>query len=105
MTGTLKVSPEVLKSTSSVFDGVNNQVKNITGQMMQLITSTCAKWEGEASQAYLRKFKGLEDDIQRMCKMISEHVHDLQEMANEYTQAETSDIELINALDENPIEG
>ena len=105
MTGTLKVSPEVLKSTASVFDGINQQVKNITGQMMQLITTTCGKWEGQASQTYLRKFRGLEDDIQRMCKMITEHVTDLQEMANEYMNAENADIDLINALDDNPIEG
>ena len=72
---------------------------------MQLITSTCAKWEGEASRAYLNKFKGLEDDIQRMYNLIREHVTDLQQMANEYTQAENADIQLINSLDDNPIEG
>ena len=105
MTGTLKVSPDVLKSTATAFNSSNQQIKNTTGQMMQLITSTCAKWEGEASRAYLNKFKGLEDDIQRMYNLIREHVEDLQQMANEYTQAENADIQLINSLDDNPIEG
>ena len=103
MTGTLKVSPDVLRSTANAFQSSNQQIKNTTCQMMQLITGTCAKWEGEASHAYLSKFKGLEDDIQRMYSLIREHVQDLQQMAAEYVAAENADIQLINALDDNPI--
>ena len=105
MTGTLKVTPEVLKSTAQAFEQSNTQIKNTTGQMMQLISGTCAKWEGDASRTYLNKFKGLEDDIQRMNNLIREHVKDLQQMADEYISAENADIQLINALDDNPIEG
>ena len=66
----------------------------------QLLTNTAmsATWEGEAATAYINKFKGLEDDIQRMVRMIQEHSSDLEEMAQVYAQSDTANAEDANSL-------
>ncbi len=88
LNGVLKVSPEQLTSAADSFRSEGSNIQNITSEMMSKVTSLTSVWEGEASQAYITKFKGLDDDIQRMIRMINEHVTDLNDMANEYRQAE-----------------
>ena len=65
---------------------------------MNLITGLASVWEGEASTAYIAKFRGLEDDIQRMTRMIQEHSEDLQEMARIYSEADMANAEDANSL-------
>ncbi len=98
MTGTLKVTPEKLRSTASEFNGQGQKVNQLTSQMMSQVTGLAAVWQGTAAQTYINKFKGLQDDIQRMCRMITEHVNDLNEMAAGYTSAENKAAEWANTL-------
>ena len=84
MEGIIKVSPEQLAATASEFGGQATQLQTLTAQMMDLIKSLSASWNGEASQAYLAKFQGLQPDMDKMFKMIQEHSTDLQEMAAAY---------------------
>lgn len=98
MTGQLLVTPEQLISTSNEFSSSNSQVKTITTQMIDIIKSLSSSWQGEASTAYLNKFTQLEDDMDKIYRMINEHVNDLQEMANNYKMAEQANVESANAL-------
>lgn len=99
MTGTLKVTPEKLKSTATSFQTTGNQVKNLTEQMTSLVTSLTGNvWSGDAASTYVKKFKGLQNDINRMVKMINEHVTDLQTMAAEYEKTEAANVAAANAL-------
>ena len=98
MEGIIKVSPQLLNSTASEFGNQGNQISNITTEMMSLITGMASTWEGDAATAYITKFRGLEDDIQRMVRMVQEHSSDLQEMSQIYAQADAENAQEANSL-------
>lgn len=98
MQGQILVTPEELMGTATEFQTQGKNIQDLTSQMMNTVTGLSASWEGEASNAYIQKFKGLEDDIQKMISMINEHVNDLQEMADIYSTAEQSNIDDISGL-------
>lgn len=98
MEGIIKVSPQLLNNTASEFGNQGNMISNITTEMMTLITGMASAWEGEAATAYITKFRGLEDDIQRMIRMVQEHSSDLQEMAQIYAEADAANAEEANSL-------
>lgn len=98
MEGIIKVSPQLLTSTASEFSNQGKVISNLTGEMMNLITGMASTWEGDAATAYITKFRGLEDDIQKMIRMIQEHSSDLQEMAQIYSEADMANAEEANSL-------
>ena len=98
MEGIIKVTPEVLISTSTEFSSQGSQIGALTTQMMELINSLPGSWVGEAGAAYVAKFAGLEDDIQRILNMISEHVEDLNTMAQTYITTEQQVSEMAQSL-------
>ena len=98
MEGIIKVSPQLLTSTASEFGSQGSAINNLTGEMMNLITGMASTWEGDAATAYITKFRGLEDDIQRMVRMVQEHSSDLQEMAQIYTDADMANAEEASGL-------
>ncbi|MDD2980435.1 MAG: WXG100 family type VII secretion target [Hespellia sp.] len=90
MEGIIKVSPELLISTAGEFNNQGSAINSLTGEMVQLVSGMSSIWEGEAANAYMTKFKGLEDDIQKMIKMVQEHSTDLEEMARIYQDADNA---------------
>ena len=98
MTGTIKVSPEKLVSTSQEFSTQGSTINALTGEMLNIVSSLSSVWEGDAATSYMTKFKGLETDIQTLNRMIQEHVNDLQQMANVYNTAEQSNIDDASSL-------
>lgn len=98
MTGILKVTPEQLISTANEFQSIGTTVRNLTSEMTNIVTGLSGIWEGEAATAYVTKFNGLQDDIERLHAMITEHVTDLNEMANVYSTAENADLDEIATL-------
>lgn len=98
MEGLLRVTPEQLVATSNEFSDKAGTVGNLTTEMMNLVTGLAGGWEGEGSAAYIARFKGLEDDIQKMIRMIQEHSSDLNEMATAYRTAEDQVVELAQSL-------
>lgn len=98
MTGTIKVSPEKLMQASAEFSSEGSNIAALTSEMVNIASSLASVWEGDASTAYIAKFKSLESDIQVMNRMIQEHTNDLQQMAELYVSAETANIEDASAL-------
>lgn len=98
MDGIIKVSPQLLTSTASEFSNQGAAISNLTGEMMNLITGLTSVWEGDAASAYITKFRGLEDDIQKMIRMVQEHSTDLEEMARIYAEADSMNMEEANGL-------
>lgn len=98
MEGILKVDSQQLVQTASEFSSKAGTVGNLTAEMTNLVTGLASAWEGEASSAYVTKFKGLDDDIQKMVRMIQEHSTDLEEMARAYEEAENQNMEEISTL-------
>jgi WXG100 family type VII secretion target len=66
--------------------------------MMEIVTQTSSYWEGEAREAYVNKFNQLQDDIEKIHKMIQEHVTDLEAMAKTYQEAEQKSMDTANQL-------
>ena len=98
MEGIIKVSPQLLTTTATGFNDQASTLSGLTGEMMSLITGLASAWEGDAATVYINKFKGLEDDIQRMIRMVQEHSTDLEEMARIYTEADTANADEANSL-------
>lgn len=98
MSGQILVNIEELINTSNEFNSQGSQIAMLTSDMVNTVTSLSSAWEGEASQAYVAKFRGLEDDIQKMLRMVSEHVKDLQEMAVQYQSVEQQNLSDIETL-------
>ncbi len=103
MTGTLKVTPEKLTSTAQEFSTKGATVSKLTSEMTSIVTSLSSIWEGEASSAFINKFKGLDNDIQLLNKMIQEHAKDLQTMSTTYATAEKESVAQAQALSNNII--
>ena len=104
MTGTLKVSTDRLRSTASNFQSTGQHIQRMTQSMTNIVNQLSDRvWSGEAADAYKRKFGKLQDDINKMVKMINEHVTDLNQMAAEYERAENTNKNMINTLKEDVI--
>ncbi len=99
MNGTLKVDTAKLRAAASEFSSTSAQIRNTTNQMVQTIGQLSGTvWQGEAASAYTNKFRGLDDEMQKIDKMIQEHVQDLNEMASQYETAESTSTQQASAL-------
>ena len=104
MEGTIKVNTAKLRSTASNFQSTGQHIQRMTSAMTNIVNQLSGRvWSGEAADAYKRKFGQLQDDINRMVKMINEHVTDLNAMAGEYERAENANKNMINSLKEDII--
>ena len=90
MEGTLLVTPEKLQSTASTFQSKAAQVKALHDNMISKVTSLSGSWTGEAASSYSRKFSALQTSMDKIYAQITEHVNDLNAMADTYTKAETA---------------
>ncbi len=95
----LKVTAEQLLESASVLSEEGASLKSLTDQMSELVRQISADvWSGEAQTAFLTRFTGLADDMERIHHMVREHVTDLQEIARNFQRAETQNQELSGAL-------
>lgn len=92
------VSVSDLKAKVDTLRQLNAQFKSQVGELEATEMNLQGMWEGEAATAYITKFRGLEDDIQKMIRMIQEHSSDLQEMAQIYSEADMANAEEANSL-------
>ncbi len=89
MSDRIKVTPEKLKSTAASYQQIGNDIRKTAQEMISVITGiSTAVWSSEASQTYISKFKGLDTDIAKMCKMINEQVSHLNTIADQYRTTE-----------------
>ena len=98
MEGIIKVAPEKLISAAGDFSTKASSVSTLTSNMTTLATGLSSVWTGEAATSYTNKFRELDDDIQRMIRMIQEHSTDLQDMAKLYQDADSFGVEEASAL-------
>lgn len=95
----IKVDTQKLRSTASAFQAKGNEIVTLTRSMTETVNALTGNvWSGDAAQAYRKKFNDLQDDIQKMCKMITEHVTDLNEIAAQYETSEESNITAAQTL-------
>ncbi|MDO5574790.1 MAG: WXG100 family type VII secretion target [bacterium] len=93
MEGILKVTPEKLIQASTEFSSTGKTISSLTQEITTIMNGLKSIWQGDAATGYGNKFNGLQDDIEKINRMIQEHVTDLNEMAREYQSAETANTE------------
>lgn len=93
MAGILKVTPEKLNQTANEFSNSGKNISSMTNEMTGIIDSLKSIWQGNAASEYSARFAGLKDDIEKINRIIEEHVTDLNQMALEYQNAEDSSVE------------
>lgn len=103
ITATLKVSVDDLKKSSVKFGNLAQETKKLTDNMMKQVQNTKSVWQGEAQNEYWKKFNGLNDDMQKIFKMIDEYRSDLSEIAKNYETAENANKSAAAALKSNVI--
>ena len=96
--GILKVTPEKLIEASTEFSSTGKNIRSLTQEMNEIVNSLKSVWMGEAASGYSTKFNELSDDIEKINRMIQEHVTDLNEMAREYQAAEDANTEQSSGL-------
>ena len=98
MEGTLLVTPAELKSTASTFQGKAGEVKTLHDEMISKVNALSGSWTGDAAEAYKSKFASLQASMDKINRMIMEHVNDLNTMADEYETAESTAANAANEL-------
>lgn len=93
MAGILKVTPEKLNQAATEFSNSGKNINALTSEMMSIVERLKSIWQGSAASEYSGRFAGLRDDIDRINRIIEEHVNDLNQMALEYQNAEDSSVE------------
>jgi WXG100 family type VII secretion target len=91
--GVLKVTPEKLVAASGEFGTAGRNIKALTQEMLEIVNSLKSVWMGEAATGYGSRFVQLQDDMEKINRMIQEHVTDLNEIAREYQSAEDASTE------------
>ncbi len=104
MTEELKVTPQELQRTASSFSSRGNTIASTTESMMNLVKNLTAVWEGDASEAYIKTFSGLQNDMDQINKKIQEHASDLNEIAENYIRAEDKSTQAHSALPQSTLE-
>lgn len=87
MEGKLLVTPEELKATASDFQAKATQVKGLHDDMISKVNSMSSCFTGEAASEYSAKFNALQESMDKINGMITEHVKDLNEMADVFILA------------------
>ena len=87
---TLRVDPNVLNSKADEMNGQKTTIMQIMDQAKTEITSLTGTWKSAASDEFQNRFKQIYDDIDNMLAITSEHISDIKEAAQNYTQAEAA---------------
>ena len=98
MEGILKVTPEKLIQASNEFSQTGKTIRSLTSEMLSIVNGLKSIWQGEAAESYSSRFSSLQDDIEKIGRIIDEHVNDMNEMAREYQNAESASLEASSSL-------
>lgn len=100
----IKVDIDTLKKTSNTFKTTGNDISRLTTNMTNEVKKLTGQiWSGDAQAAYVKKFNGLNDDIQKMNKIVTEHVTDLETIASTFKSSEDANVTLSKSLIDNPL--
>lgn len=86
----IKVNSSVMRNKADSFKTVSGLVKTFTGDMLTEIDNLRQVWEGEAAEALVNKFKGLQKNFEEICKTIEQYGDFLNQAADTYDKVEES---------------
>lgn len=85
---TLKVEPSVLDDQAQAVRTANNELKDCFNRMKNLMLQTENFWKGEAAEAHRNRYSKHQTAIDEIVARYSEHVADLEQMAQKYRDSE-----------------
>lgn len=94
----LIVTPETLEAKAEEVSGYIGKMKAECDKLQSFVNATTGYWIGEAGDAYRKKYMEYEPEIDNMFRRLTEHVTDLQKMANVYADTEAAAMEIAESL-------
>ena len=89
MADMIKVTPENLKTSAAALETKGKDVQKVTRDMISLVSGISKNvWSGDASTAYVTKFKNLDTVVSKMCKRLSDQSQHLGKIADAYRTVE-----------------
>ena len=104
MADTIRVTPKELQDKARMMENAGNEIKNLSQNMTAKVTELSGRiWSGEAQQAYVNRFKSLQEDIERLNKLIADEAQHLYTISAEYTKTEETNVTESGNLSEHVI--
>lgn len=96
MADLIQVSSLAMRDKSNTLKAAANSIKTLTEEMKSEISKMRPTWEGEASEKFVVKFDGLNDNFQEIYDVINQYAQFLVDAADEFDRAE---VETVNKED------
>ena len=104
MADTIRVTPKELQDKAQMMENAGNEIRTLSQNMTAKVTELTGRiWSGEAQQAYVTRFKTLQEDIERLNKLVSDEAQHLYTIAAEYSTTEETNISASGNLSEHVI--
>ena len=97
MDGIIKVTPQQLNATASTLQGHATKLAQLAQELSDK-ASQLSQWQGDASNAYVRKLNDEKQDVMDCVQMVKSRAQELIEMAAKYAAAENANANDANAL-------
>jgi WXG100 family type VII secretion target len=86
----LKVDPSVLEAKAGEMDTSKGTILQVMDNAKTEIKSLTGTWKSEAADEFQNRFNQIYDDIDNMLAIATEHVNDIREASQIYSQAEAA---------------
>lgn len=87
-----------LRAEADAFANHATELQNLTNSMFDLVDGTASVWSGSAHDAFVTKFNGLSDEMDRLYQQVEEYHTDLVEIAANYESAESDNDAISQSL-------
>lgn len=95
---TLKVDPDVLRSTSHEVTSLVSALSNDFDQLQRLVSRTRYYWIGAAGDQYRKEFAASERETQELLDLLKKYPSDLMAMAQIYDRSESGTTQAVGVL-------
>lgn len=94
----IEVSPVMMRDKANTLKTSASTIQTLTEEIKSEVTRMKTTWDGEASDKFLTKFNGLNDNFQERYDKINKYAQFLLEAADIFQQVEDGTISAEDAL-------
>lgn len=93
MADTIRVTPKELQNKAQMMENAGKEIKTMTDNMTAKVLELTGRiWSGEAQQAYITRFKSLQEDIARLNELVGNEAKHLYTISAEYSSTEETNV-------------
>jgi WXG100 family type VII secretion target len=85
-----KVTPEMLKSTSSSLKNINSRFRSVMEGIETDMRAMKQKWDSEAADTFLAKFEKFKSNLEGYYQVVESYSKFLEETAQAYSESDKS---------------